>query len=132
MGLFSRNKHGADGNPPTAVDAEAARTAAVEAFADQVLDSLADVLRAYGSRGFDIEAMKAAELERRCEAWTRHILNVTLAPLGEEGPEEQEKAEPVAMDQPRWADLQQFFRSHRRDEQAAVHGSAEGMRGLDQ
>ena len=88
------------------------------------------MLRTYGSRGFDIEAMEATELERRCEAWARHILTGTPAPLGEEEPEEQEKTESITMDQHHWADLQRFFRRHRRDEQAAVHGSAEGMRGL--
>jgi hypothetical protein len=34
------------------------------------------------------------------------------------------------MDQRRRADLQRFFRNHRRNEQAAVNGSTEGMRGL--
>jgi diguanylate cyclase (GGDEF)-like protein len=130
MGLFSRGKHGTRANPPTAGDADAARLAALETLADKVLDTLAGVLRAYGSRGFDIDAMEASELERRCEAWVRHILTGTPAPLGEDEPEEQEKAEPVSMDQRHWADLQQFFRSHRSDEQAAVIGRAEGMRGL--
>ncbi len=89
------------------------------------------MLRTYGSRGFDIEAMRAAELERRCEAWARHILTGTPAPLGEDRPEQaDEKPAPVAMDQRRWADLLQFFRNHRRDEQTAVKSSAEGMRGL--
>jgi diguanylate cyclase (GGDEF)-like protein len=130
MGMFSRDKHGADGNSPIAVDAEATHTAALEALADQVLDTLAGMLRAYGSHGFDIEAMETAELERRCKAWARHILTGTPAPLEEKEPGQQERTEPVAMDQRRWADLQQFFRRHRRDEQAAVNGSAEGMRGL--
>jgi diguanylate cyclase (GGDEF)-like protein len=130
MRLFSRNKHGANENPPAAVEVGAAHAAVVEAFADQVLDALASVLRGYGSYGFDIEGMDATELERRCEAWARHILTGTPAPLGEEAPEAQEKVKPVAMDQRQLADLQHFFRRHRRDEQAAVHGSAEGMRGL--
>jgi diguanylate cyclase (GGDEF)-like protein len=130
MSLFSRDKHTAEENPPKVQDVEAAHSAAVEAYADQALDTRAGVLRAYGGRGVDIEAMEAAELERRCEAWARHILTGTPAPLGEAGPEPQERAEPVAMDQRRWADLHQFFRSHRRDEQSAVQGSAEGMRGL--
>jgi len=130
MSLFSRGKHGADGNPPTATDTEAAGTAAAEALADQVLDTLAGVLRSYGSRGFDIEAMGAAELAHRCEAWALHILTGTPAPMGEEWPEEGVKPLPVTMDQRRWADLQQFFRNHRRDEQAAVQSSAEGMRCL--
>lgn len=130
MGLFSKDKHGADGNTATTVAAETTQSAAVEAFADLVLDTIAGILRTYGSRGFDIEIMDAAELERRCEAWARHILTGTPAPLGEEGLQEQEKAKPIAMDQRHLADLQQFFRRHRREEQAAVHGSAEGMRGL--
>ena len=128
MSLFSKDKPGADGNTPTAVAAETTQSAAVEAFADLVLDTIAGILRTYGSRGFDIEIMDAAELERRCEAWARHILTGTPAPLGEEGPQEQ--AQPIAMDQRQLGDLQQFFRRHRREEQAAVHGSAEGMRGL--
>ena len=130
MSLFSKDKHGAGGNTPTAVDVETTHTAAVEAFADLVLDTIAGILRTYGSRGFDIEIMDAAELERRCEAWARHILTGTPAPLGEEGQQGQEKAKPIPMDQRHLGDLQQFFRRHRRDEQAAVHGSAEGMRGL--
>ena len=128
MSLFSKDKHPADGN--SAVEVDAAHAAVIEAFADQVLDALASVVRAYGSYGFDIEAMEATELERLCEAWARHILTGTPAPLGDEADEQEEKRQPVAMDQRQLADLQQFFRSHRRDEQAAVHGSAEGMRGL--
>lgn len=130
MSLFSKDKHGTDGNTPTVADAETTHTAAVEAFADLVLDTIAGILRTYGSRGFDIEIMDAAELERRCEAWARHILTGTPAPLGEEGQQGQEKAKPIPMDQRHLGDLQQFFRRHRREEQAAVHGSAEGMRGL--
>jgi diguanylate cyclase (GGDEF)-like protein len=130
MGMFSRDKHRADENSPTAVDTEVTHTAALEALADQLLDTLAGMLRAYGNHGFDIEAMEASELERRCKAWARHILTGTPAPLEEAEPGEQERTEPVAMDQRRWADLLHFFRSHRRDEQAAVNGSAEGMRGL--
>lgn len=130
MSMFSRDKHNAEENAPTAVAGEATQTAAREALSDEVLDTLAGMLRAYGSHGFDIEAMEAVELERRCKAWACHILTGTPAPMDEEEPGEQEKAEPVAMDQRRWADLQRFFRNHRRDEQAAVNGSAEGMRGL--
>ena len=127
MGLFSRVREHA---PVIAEDAEPVDADASEALHDKILDTLAGVLRTYGSRGFDIDAMDATELERRCEAWVRHILTGTPAPLGEQQPEEQEKAAPVTMDQRHWADLQQFFRSHRRDEQAAVLDRAEGMRGL--
>jgi diguanylate cyclase (GGDEF)-like protein len=130
MGLFSRGRDVAGMNPPVAVSAETADAA--EPLTDTLLDTLAGMLRTYGSRGFDIEAMTAAELERRCEAWARHILTGIPAPLGEDWPDEQREArpEPVSLDQRHWADLQQFFRMHRRDEQAAVHSSTEGMRGL--
>jgi len=103
--MFSRDKHRADGNAPTAVDAEATHTAELETLTDQLLDTLAGMLRAYGSHGFDIETMEAAELERRCKAWARHILTGTPAPLEDEEPGEQGKVEPVAMDQRQWADL---------------------------
>lgn len=130
MGIFPRDKHDAEENASTEVSAEAAQTAALEALSGQVLDTMAGMLRAYGSYGFDIEAMEAVELERRCKAWARHILTGTPAPMDEEEPGEEEKAGPVAIDQRLWTDLQRFFRTHRRDEQAAVNGSAEGMRGL--
>jgi diguanylate cyclase (GGDEF)-like protein len=130
MGFFSRDKHGAGGESPAAGDAAAVDTAASDDLANRILDTLATVLRTYGSRGFDIDTMEATELQRRCEGWVRHILTGTPAPLGEEEPEEQERTAPVPMDQRHWADLQQFFRSHRRDEQAAVADRAEGMRGL--
>jgi diguanylate cyclase len=130
MSMFYRDKHDAKKKASTEVPAESTQTAAREAISDQVLDTLAGMLRAYGSQGFDIETMEAVELERRCNVWARHILTGTPAPMDEEEPGDQEKAEPVSMDQRRWADLQRFFRYHRRDEQAAVNGSAEGMRGL--
>lgn len=128
MGLFSREKAQSDSAEDGLSD-----LAAQQALTDRVLDTLAGVLRTYGSRGFDIEAMRAVELDQRCEAWARHILIGTPAPLGEDPPEEETAAvrpEPLAMEQRHWTDLLQFFRSHRRDEQAAVHSSAEGMRGL--
>ncbi|MEZ5541550.1 MAG: GGDEF domain-containing protein [Pseudomonadota bacterium] len=126
MGLFSRNRHAAADPPPVPDTAPAATTAAAT---DQALDTLAAVVRAYGNHGFDIEAMAAAELARRCEAWTRHILTGTPAPLNDDAQEaDAEQAAPL--EQRRWADLQQFLRRHRRDEQAAVQSSAEGMRGL--
>ena len=132
MGLFSRARQATDDIPPTS-DPEPANTGAADKLGDTVLDTLAGVLRCYGSRGFDIEAMSATELERRCEAWVRHITTGTPAPLHEDEPDETEdadKPEPVAMDQRQWADLQLFFRGHRRDEQSAVLDRAEGMRGL--
>ncbi|MGB5179337.1 MAG: GGDEF domain-containing protein [Gammaproteobacteria bacterium] len=109
---------------------DATHAAVIEAFADQVLDALASVLHAYGHYGFDIESMEATELEQRCEAWARHILTGTPAPLGLEDQEEHGKAKSVAMEQRQMTDLQQFFRNHRRNEQEAVRGSAEGMRDL--
>ena len=128
MGIFSRGKPAAElqSQAPGPTDG----TGATEALVDTLMDTLASVLRTYGSRGFDIEAMSASELEQRTEAWVRHILTGTPAPLGEEEAEETDSMEPVTMDQRHWADLQQFFRAHRRDEQAAVLDRAEGMRGL--
>ncbi|MGD2113199.1 MAG: hypothetical protein PVI50_07425, partial [Gammaproteobacteria bacterium] len=85
MGLFSRNRPEVVAHPPPTSRTATTDTAA-EALTDQLLDSLAGMLRTYGNRGFDIEAMSAAELRRRCEAWARHILTGTPAPLGEDWP----------------------------------------------
>ena len=133
MGLFSRVKQDVPPNPPAELDVAPVNVDASEGTEDKALDTLAAVLRSYGSRGFDIDAMDAAELEHRCEAWVRHILTGAPVPLDEEEPnelEEEVKPEPVTMDQRHWTDLQLFFRSHRRDEQTAVIDRAEGMRGL--
>jgi len=130
MSLFSKTRHEIDINPSAAVAADATHAAVIESFADQVLDALAGVLHAYGHYGFDIESMEATELEHRCEAWARHILTGTPAPLGLENQEAQGKPKAVAMEQRQMTDLQQFFRNHRRNEQEAVRGSAEGMRDL--
>jgi len=129
MGLFSRVRQDPP-DTPAAEDAEPVNNGAAEDLRDKVLDTLAGMLRTYGSHGFDIDAMDATELQRHSEAWVRHILTGTPAPLREQQPDDEEKAEPVSMDQRHWADLQLFFRSHRRDEQAAVLNRAEGMRGL--
>lgn len=132
MGLFSRARQATDDNPPTDNAVPAGNSTAGN-LDDTVLDTLAGVLRCYGSRGFDIEAMSATELEQRCEAWVRHITTGTPAPLHEDEPDSAEdagKPEPVAMDQRQWTDLQLFFRGHRRDEQSAVIDRAEGMRSL--
>jgi diguanylate cyclase (GGDEF)-like protein len=136
MGFFSRVRQEIPEHPPAAEGAPSVNTEVSDILGDRILDTLAGVLRCYGSRGFDIDAMPASELDRRCEAWVRHITTGTPAPLGEFEPEELEEQEererpaPVAMDQRQWADLQHFFRGHRRDEQESVLGRAEGMRSL--
>lgn len=129
MALFHKDRDDSEEVTNTS-GATMIRTLAAQDVADQALDTLASVLRSYGSHGFDIEAMEVAELEQRCEAWTRHILTGTAAPADDARASEPERMAPAAMDQRHWADLQRFFRSHRRDEQAAVQGRTEGMRSL--
>ncbi|MDH5469740.1 MAG: diguanylate cyclase [Gammaproteobacteria bacterium] len=131
MGLFSKARQ-APAEPHSA-DVATGTVDTTTPPDDRALDTLAGILRCYGSRGFDIESMTAHELERRCEGWIRHITTGTPAPLCEDEAEqdnEQVKAAPVSMDRRQWADLQQFFRNHRHEEQSAVTGRAEGMRGL--
>ena len=130
MVFFSRDKSGAPGDTSSTDRPLTEDSATADVLINRILDTLAAVLRTYGSRSFDIDTMDASELEQLCEAWVRHILTGTPAPLGDEVPEEEKAAEPVRMEQRQWADLQQFFRAHRRDEQAAVQDRAEGMRGL--
>lgn len=133
MSLFSKNGDDkSDGSPVTpTVDSDvASRTAALEYFADKVLDTLAGMLRDYGRFGFDTEAMDSAELEHHCDAWARHILTGTPAPLQGEELVEQETVERVHLYDRSLPEMQRFFRGHRRDEQAAVLGSAKGMRSL--
>jgi len=98
--------------------------------ADAALDTLASVLRAYGGNGFDIDAMDATELQRLCEAWTRHILTGTPPPLDDDELQEQDAPKPLPLSQRRWGNLRQFFREHRLGEQAAAIGRGEQMRGL--
>ena len=133
MGFFSKNGDDkSDGSPVTpTVDSDAAsRTAALEDFAEKVLDTLAGMLRDYGNFGFDTEAMDSAELERHCDAWARHMLTGTPAPVQGEELLEQETVERVHLYDRSQPDMHRFFRGHRREEQAAVLGSAKGMRSL--
>jgi diguanylate cyclase (GGDEF)-like protein len=131
MGLFSRARQTPAEPRSAGVDADTVESTALPD--DRALDTLASILRCYGNRGFDIESMTARELERRCESWIRHITTGTPAPLHEDAvdqDDDREKPTPVSMDQRQWADLQQFFRNHRHDEQTTVSERAEGMRGL--
>lgn len=130
MGLFHKDRVDTGEITRIAGDDATICPPAAQDAADQALDTLASVLRSYGSHGFDIEAMDVADLEQQCEAWTRHILTGTAAPADDPSAEEPDRMAPVAMDQRHWTDLQRFFRSHRCDEQAAVQGRTEGMRSL--
>ncbi len=94
------------------------------------LDTLASLLRSYGSNGFDIDSMDAAELARRCETWTRHVLTGTPSPSREVDPREPAEPAIVPLSERRWGELRQFFREHRMNEQAAAIGRGEQMRGL--
>jgi len=129
MGNHSESNNGAPGT--AAVGSGATSPAGtLEHFAERVLDTIAGMLRDYGSFGFDTEAMDSAELEQFCEEWARHILTGSPAPLQLEESEEQASPEPVHLYDRSLPDMHRFFRRHRRDEQAAVIGSAKGMRSL--
>ena len=101
-----------------------------DAVADAALDTLASVLRAYGSHGFDIDGMEADELERCCEAWARHILIGTPVPSGQGEHQEPGNLEALPRSQRRWGELRNFFRDHRLRERSASVGRGEQMRGL--
>ncbi len=113
-----------------AAQPEPAGTVPEDAAADLPLDTLASVLRVYGSNGFDIDSMDAVELDLLCEAWARHILTGTPAPQGEGEPQEPSALEAVAVSERRWGDLRKFFRDHRLNERSAAIGRGEQVRGL--
>ncbi len=129
MGNYSENS---DGSPVTtaAVPGAASPATTLEHFAETVLDTIAGMLRDYGSFGFDTEVMDSVELEQFCDEWARHILTGSPVPLHTNEMEEQESPEPVHLYDRSLPDMHRFFRRHRRDEQAAVMGSAKGMRSL--
>jgi hypothetical protein len=97
---------------------------------DLALEVLANLLRTYGRYGFELESMDAETLEQRCNAWARHLLTRVPAPVGRLIAEVADSEPPRSPAAHRWADLQQIFRNHRREEQCAVRGKAEQMHGL--
>jgi diguanylate cyclase (GGDEF)-like protein len=76
--------------------------------AEAAQDALAGVLRAWGERAFDLEAVDARSIGESFEAWARHVL-VNAPPPGclLEGPRP---------DRRDWHSLQSFVRGHRRSE----------------
>jgi diguanylate cyclase len=130
MSIFSKDQDkGSSSEEPEMIE-EATRIAAIETFADNAADTIARILREYGRFGFDIEVMAAEDLQRHCDTWARHILTGTPPPSGQRDQEDSSQLQSVALHQRHLPNLLQFFRNHRRDEQAAVLNSAKGMRGL--
>jgi diguanylate cyclase (GGDEF)-like protein len=131
MKLFSRRVDGGAGAPNTVLSNPQPTEAGAEcAITDTLLDALANLLRVYGGNGFDVEGLEAAELERRCETWARHILTGTPAPLETDPPTAKSNQELLPRHRRHWGDLLGFFRQHRRNERNAMVGRSEQMRGL--
>lgn len=130
MNIFSKDQNNDTANKVSETTQEESRLAAIETFADNAVDTIAAILREYGRFGFDIEVMEAEELQRQCDIWARHILTGTPPPSDERGQEDSRQLSSIALHQRHLPNLLQFFRKHRRDEQAAVFSSAKGMRGL--
>jgi len=101
-----------------------------EESVDLILEVLANLLRTYGRFGFELDHMDAETLEHQCNAWARHLLIKAPAPVGQATAGVSKSEPPSASNARHWADLQQFFRNHRREEQSAVRGKAEQVHGL--
>lgn len=82
------------------------------------VDSLAEIVLAYGRHAFDLEEMPSEELHRRCEAWAQHLRIGTPAPLGSEmgGMRERGNEQPLRVQRRAHADLRLFISNHRRAE----------------
>jgi len=130
MSIFSKDQDKVSASEEPELTEEAVRIATIETFADNAVDTIAGILREYGRFGFDIEVMEAEDLQRHCDAWARHILTGTPPPSVKRDQEDSRQLQPIALHQRHLPNLMQFFRNHRRDEQAAVFNSAKGMRGL--
>ena len=130
MSIFSKDQEKNTSRKEPEMTEEETRIAAIESFADNALDTLAGMLREYGRFGFDIEVMEAEDLRRHCDTWARHILTGTPPPSDRQDREDSEQPKSIALHQRHLPSLLQFFRNHRRNEQAAVFNSAKGMTGL--
>ena len=135
MGWFSKRREDVPDGPAEAASAPVSEQDSNE-FA---LDTLASVIRNYGKLGFDIGAMSRSDLEKRCDAWARHVSNGAPAPIGSDDdepvdeadkPEDNKPMVTLTLEQRSWPDLQQFFAGHRRDEQRAVLSAGDNMRSL--
>ena len=108
MGNYSENS---DDSPETAaaVPGAASPTTTLERFAETVLDTVAGMLRDYGTFGFDTEVMDSVELEQFCDEWARHILTGSPVPLHTDEMVEQESPEPIHLYDRSLPDMHRFF-----------------------
>jgi diguanylate cyclase (GGDEF)-like protein len=99
---------------------------------DRARDVLAETIKTLGAFGFDTATREAERFERQCQRWAAHLLTGAAPPIGtaDLGPVTESQGEPARRQRrvTRWADLLQFLRLNRRDEQQHVLSTEEGMR----
>lgn len=104
------------------------------ALADRVIDTLAGVVRDFGSKGFDTETMSAAALAEECAQWSEHLLLGAPAPVGNQGGARDNPGpgdpQSIPIDQRNWREVRQFLALRRRQESTSVTATTNGMRGL--
>ena len=128
----------AGGPVPCPVDEDAA-----------AVDQFVAVLRALGQHAFDLEHVSAISFQQQCEAWSRHLLLGTPAPIqavddgrGDDGRGDDGRGDDGLADAadstgrcdggerlpPDWAGVQRFLLQHRRREQEYVATSLGDLR----
>jgi len=106
---------GAEGSPgPRGGGSEG--SVAPDGALDAVLDTLASVLRSYGTAALDTEQSTAEAIRERCEAWARHALNGAPVPMVNVFSTAGEGDPAVPLDKRAWAQLRKAFRDLRQGE----------------
>jgi diguanylate cyclase len=87
--------------------------------ADQLIDTLAGLLRDYGRHAFDLERMDARRAQALFDQWAQHVLTGVPAPG---------QPTTVAGQRRNHAAIRQGFSAHRKQEQAEFEAAREALR----
>lgn len=100
--------------------------AADEAEVGPATETLAGVVRIFGRYAVEIDSEEGDDFAARCEAWARHLLMGSPAPIGPALPRAASKTGPLA--KKAFADLRQFVTQRRSSEQVFFTSSLNELR----
>ncbi|NCC53137.1 MAG: GGDEF domain-containing protein [Spartobacteria bacterium] len=132
MGWFSKKKN--EGKEPVAgPHAEPSprkSKRAPQIPAEVLLDTLGQIVRAYGRNAFDITEVSSQAFQDECEQWVRHVLVGSPSPLSQSGENDTEPPQALPLAQRNWTGFQRFVVNHRRQEKQYVDSSISGLKSI--
>jgi len=98
--------------------------------AEVLLDTLGQIVRAYGRNAFDIAEVSAQSFQNTCEQWVRHILVGSPSPIAQSSDKDTEPPQALPLAQRNWTGFQRFVVNHRRQEHQYVDTTINGLKSI--